>query len=525
MIPEEGLDTPPESEIIQVVKGPTGADEMYIASMLNRLDELDDVTLRQLLKYSEALARESEVERCRLNFLEFVKRMWPQFIGGYHHKVIAKLFEDIASGKKKRLIINLPPRHTKSELGSFLLPAWYIGQYPGKKIIQATHTGELSVNFGRKVRDLVDSEEYRSVFPTVRLKKDTKAAGRWNTSAGGEYWAVGVGAALAGKGADLFIIDDPTNEQDGMSLDQKSFEKVYEWYTSGPRQRLQPNGAILLIMTRWNKGDLTGRILKKAREEGDTDWEVVELPAILPSGKALWPEYWSLESLLETKRDLPPHKWRAQYQQDPLSEDSAIIKREWWKRWPDATPPKVSFIIQSWDTAFTANNRSNYSAVSTWGIFMREDEKGKPRTNIILLDSKRDRMEFPALKKMAINEYKAWKPDIMVVEAKSAGLPLIQELRQAGIPVSDFSPSGGQDKVMRVNAVADLFSSGIVWVPERAFAEEMIDEFSEFPNGMNDDLVDTATQALLRFRMGGFIQLHTDEESPESGDQFDASFY
>lgn len=482
-----------------------------IAQYLDHLESLDNSSLRELLRLAEALEKIENRDRNRTEFLPFVKSVWPSFVEGYHHKVVARLFEDIAAGRKKRLIICMPPRHTKSEFASYLFPAWFIGQYPHKKIIQATHTGELSVNFGRKVRDLIGTKEYCETFPGVALKADTKAAGRWNTSANGEYWSVGVGAALAGKGADLFVIDDPHSEQDGMATDQKAFEKAYDWYTSGPRQRLQPGAAIVIVMTRWNKGDLVGRILKKAAEEGDDEWDLVELPAILPSGKPIWPEFWPVEELLKIKRDIPPHKWSAQYLQEPTGGGGTIIKPDWWRRWPDKTPPKVTYVIQSWDTAFSKSTKNDFSAVTTWGVFTHPDERGRPGTNIILLDAKKRRLEFPDLKAMAKEEWKQWNPDTLIVEGRLAGMPLIQELRSMGIPVQSYNPPSGQDKIARVNSIADLFASGVIWVPERQFAEELIEEFSDFPAGIHDDLVDSATQALMRFRQGGFIRLASDD--------------
>ena len=166
-----------------------------------------------------------------------------EFIVGKHHRIIAEKLEKIASGELKRLIINMPPRHTKSEFASYLLPAWFLGQFPQKKVIQTSHTAELAVGFGRKVRNLVSSDAYKTIFPTVDLQSDSKAAGRWNTNAGGDYFAIGVGGAVTGKGADLLIIDDPHSEQDAMNM--SALERAYEWYTSGPRQRLQPGGKIV----------------------------------------------------------------------------------------------------------------------------------------------------------------------------------------------------------------------------------------------------------------------------------------
>lgn len=774
-------------------------------------DELDE--------YRASLTR----EEAQVDFLKFVHSMWPGFINGRHHKVMARKFEEIASGKIKRLIINMPPRHTKSEFASYMLPAWFIGKYPDKKVIQTSNTSELAVGFGRKVRNLVGSEQYAKIFPNVNLRQDSKAAGRWSTNKDGEYFAIGVGGTVTGKGADLLIIDDPHSEQEAAIAagDPSVFDKVYEWYTSGPRQRLQPGGCIVVVMcmtgdtpvlmadgsstklkdirpgnmvatfhkgqltvrkinnwrssgvdsiykvqtqsgkilranerhpflvmnegvlewtrlnqlreqdllvslkdavgrqdlkpkegrvqpakqkqattektptlrndqlafmesglessanvesqftakdcarlvikkaiphlqqlpisaeqnesntgmesqtqtmrawlksagtsamsavsrllqktqgrigtessaltttmtqeksgdcfattatlqlatersqaflkelhrisdftvdpivnitpdgqeevfdvevdgtenfiangivshnTRWAKRDLTGRILQSSIEkDGNDEWEVIDFPAILPSDKPLWPEFWSLEELEALRSELPVAKWNAQYQQSPTSEQGAIVKREWWKEWKNEDPPRCEFVIQSWDTAFLKTERADYSACTTWGVFYINENVND--ANIILLDSFKRRMEFPELKEKAFNHYKQWEPDAFVVEAKASGAPLIFELRAMGIPVQEFTPSRGNDKMVRINSVADLFASGKVWAPATRWADELIEEMASFPYAENDDLVDSATQALIRFRKGGFIRLQTDEQDEIRAFRRKTSYY
>jgi len=481
--------------------------------IIRQIQSLPDEEQKRILGLMEDLEESEKRESSRKDFLDFVKFVWPAFIEGKHHKIMAESFERVARGELKRLIINMPPRHTKSEFASYLLPAWFLGQYPDKKIIQTAHTAELSVGFGRKVRNIVNDEDFKKIFPDLSLRADSKAAGRWNTSKGGEYFAIGVGGAVTGKGADLLIIDDPHSEQEGQSIDPSVFDKTYDWYTSGPRQRLQPGGAIIIVMTRWHKRDLTGKIIKASvQREGVDQWEVIEFPAILPSGNALWPEFWSQKELIALRDELPAAKWSAQYQQDPTSEEGALVKREWWQVWENEIPPPCEFIIQSWDTAFLKTRRADYSACTTWGVFYQPDDEGATRPNIVLLDAYKERLEFPELKKTAMEFYNFWQPDACIVEAKAAGTPLVFELRAMGIPVSEYTPSRGNDKVARVNAVADLFASGVVWCPETRFSERVIEEFAAFPMGEHDDLVDSSTQALLRFRQGGFLRLDTDEE-------------
>lgn len=489
-------------------------DPALLIEAEKRLSSLPPAAQQKIGDLIAEARRTATRELSKKNFMAYVKYVWPNFIHGRHHEKMAEAFQRVAEGEVKRLIINMPPRHTKSEFASYLLPSWFLGNFPGKKIIQTSHTAELAVGFGRKVRNLVDSDRYKDIFPDVALQADSKAAGRWATNYAGEYFAIGVGGAVTGKGADLLIIDDPHSEQEATlaEVNPEIYDKTYEWYTSGPRQRLQPGGAIVIVMTRWSKKDLTGQVLKAAAQRSGEEWEVIEFPAILPSGKPLWPQFWKLEELEALRQELPAGKWQAQYQQQPTSDVSAIVKREWWKIWDDDRPPFCEFLIQSWDTAFLKTQRADYSACTTWGVFFHPDDTGKDQANIILLNAFKERMEFPELKQRAMEEYKEWNPDSMIVEAKAAGSPLIFELRAMGIPVQEFTPSKGNDKIARLNAVADLFASGRVWVPNTHWAEELVEEVASFPSGEHDDLVDSMTQALLRYRRGGFIRLDTDEK-------------
>lgn len=488
--------------------------ELQLKDIPNYLHLFSEAEQARLLEELEILGKMKDKELAQDKFMKFVNLVWPTFISGRHHAKMAEAFEKVASGEIKRLIINMPPRHTKSEFASYLLPAWFLGKYPQKKVIQTSHTAELAVGFGRKVRNLVDSEVYKSIFPGVGLQTDSKAAGRWATNHGGDYFAIGVGGAVTGKGADILIIDDPHSEQEAALAESNSevYDKTYEWYTSGPRQRLQPGGAIIIVMTRWSKKDLTGQVLKSAAQRSGEDWEVIEFPALFDEDKPLWPEFWSVEELVALRNELPSGKWMAQYMQNPTSEVSAIVKREWWKVWEGDGAPFCEFTIQSWDTAFLKSERADYSACTTWGVFYHPDDRGVPQANIILLNAFKKRMEFPELKAKAYQDYTDWEPDALIVEAKATGAPLIFELRAMGIPVQEFTPSKGNDKVARLNAVADMIASGMVWIPNTQWAEELVEEVASFPAGEHDDLVDSMTQALLRFRRGGFIRLASDEQ-------------
>jgi predicted phage terminase large subunit-like protein len=488
-------------------------------SVKEKMELLDDLELRE---------HRTRLAAAQDNMLGFASAVYPGFKIGPHHRKLAKIFTDVIEGKKKRVIINIAPRMGKSEFSSYLFPAYFLGKYPKKKIIMGTHTAGLSEDFGRRIRNLLDTEEYREIFPQTFVADDQKAAGKWSTGAGGQYYAAGVGGALAGRGADLFVIDDPHSEQDVKTNSRLAFDTAWSWFQTGPLQRLMPGGAIIVIMTRWSLLDLTGRLITYQSKNPEAEpWEIVELPAILhqdtENEKSLWPEQWPLATLKSTKAALDPKYWNAQYMQQPTAENSAIVSRKMWRIWPGEDPPRCDYVIQSWDTAFEVKNNSDYSACTTWGVFYNEEENDTPQ--VILLDAFKDRMTFPDLKTTALKHYKEWEPDAFIVEKKAAGAPLIQELRATGIPVQEFSPSRGNDKLVRLNAVADLFSSGKVWAPDTRWAREVIEEMAAFPVGEHDDFVDTTTQALLRFRQGGFISLDSDEKDDRTYTRRRAAYY
>jgi predicted phage terminase large subunit-like protein len=499
----------------------------------------------EILALLDELEQRKVRKAAHTGLLTFIKYIDPEYKIGAHHKKVAELLEAMARGEKDRLAVSIAPRMGKSYLISYYFPAWYLANYPRKSIMMVTHTADLAVDFGRKVRNLVDSDRYKELFPGITLAADSKSAGRWNTNHGGSYFAVGVGGAIAGRGADLLLCDDPHNEQDIKNGNMDAFDKTYEWFTTGARTRLMPGGQIAIIHTRWATNDLIGRLTKDmVMNEGADQYEIVEFPAILEKEvevevqdpndpdnpdaktkatevvqKSLWPEQWPLEALLRTKASMPAYQWNAQYMQAPTSEEGALVKREWWRVWEKEAPPFPDFIVQAWDTAFEKNNRSDYSACTTWGVWYPEaapDDPTSGKANIILLDAIKDRMEFPELKEVAYKKFKEWEsygvPITLIVEKKASGAPLIYELRQRGLVVGEYTPSKGHDKIARVNSITDMFASGMVWAPQTRWAEEVINELAEFPAGAHDDYVDSITLALRRIRQGGFVRLPKDEE-------------
>lgn len=475
----------------------------------------EKMELFDLLEEREARFK---TQQARTSVLGFAHAVYPGFKEGPHHRQLAKIFDAVIRGEKKRVIINIAPRMGKSEFSSYLFPAYFLGHFPEKKIIMGTHTASLSEDFGRRIKNLTADHTYTPIFPKTVVAEDQKAAGKWSTSAGGQYYAVGVGGSIAGRGADLFLIDDPHSEQDIKAGTRTPFDAAWAWFQSGPLQRLMPGGAIIVIMTRWSEIDLTGMLIKHQIKNPDADqWEIVELPAILnehtPEEKSLWPQQWPLEQLQAKRAGMDPRFWQAQYMQNPTSEVAAIIKRDLWRIWEPADPPECEYIIQSWDTAHETKTSSDYSACTTWGVWFNEEDNDN--ANIILLDAIKGRWGFPDLKRRALEYYREWEPDACLIEKKAAGAPLIQELRAMGLAISEFSPSRGKvgqanDKRVRLNSVADMFASGRVWAPDTRWAREVIEEVAAFPAGDHDDYVDTTTQALMRMRQGGFIRLPSD---------------
>ena len=492
----------------------TSLTKPELEALMRALPTMSVADKMELFADLEVRERRATLLAAQTNILGFANYAYPGFKTGPHHRKLAKIFTDVIEGKKKRVIINIAPRMGKSEFSSYLFPAYFLGKYPDKKIIMATHTAGLSEDFGRRVRNLINGEDYHEVFPGTDVADDQKAAGKWSTSAGGQYYAVGVGGALAGRGADLFVIDDPHSEQDIKANSRATFDNAWSWFQTGPLQRLMPGGAIIVIMTRWSLVDLTGRLVNFTIQNPEAEpWEIVELPAIMPNGKSLWPEQWPLEQLEAKRLQMDPRYWNAQYMQNPTGDTSALIKRTDWRIWEPEDPPNVEYVIQSWDTAFETKTTSDYSACTTWGVWYNEEDGNSP--NLILLDAFKDRMAFPELKAVALKHYQEWKPDACIIEKKASGGPLIQELRRMGIPIQEFTPSRGNDKIARLNAVSDLFASGRVWIPDRRWAKDVVEEIAAFPVGEHDDYVDTTTQALLRYRQGGFINLNTDERDDD----------
>ena len=470
-------------------------------------------TAEQLTKISalqKAINRLSVLEKpdkVQKSLLEYAKFQMPEYQTPAHIKLLAHKLEEVERGNIKRLAIFMPPRHGKSQLTSQFFPAWYLGRNPSKFVIATTYAQDLADDFGRSVRNQIQDEDYNRIFNDCTLSKDSSSVRRFHTTGSGVYYAVGAGGAITGRGAHLLLIDDPIKGREDADSDAMR-SNLIDWYRSTAYSRLMPGGSIILIQTRWHEDDLAGWILRETSHE---PWEVIELPAVLdekaskilkrPKGQALWPEAYDKKRLEEIKKTAGSREWNSLYMQRPSAEEGNILKRYWWKEWKEDNPPECNYILQSWDTAYTVKSTSDYSAVTTWGIFEHNGIQ-----NAILLSARRERWEFPELKSEAINLYNEFKPDVVLIEAKASGWSLIQELQRAGIPITPFNPKKA-DKKTRAHSVTPLFESGRVWYPSSKYwAEDVINQCAQFPSSNYDDLVDSTTQALMRLRQGLFVE-------------------
>lgn len=507
---------------------------------LNSLPESEKAVLTQVI-YN--LVEETEREQAQVSFLSFILQVMPEFVINWHHEEWAGVAEDIAITGKKRIIINVAPRSSKSQFWSILFPAWFMGRFPKKKLLVLTHTESLSEDWGQKVRDVIDSDEYRKVFPNVTLDPKNKSKSNWRvihkdpktgkTSIGESYFA-GVTSKIAGRGADLLVCDDLHSEQD---VSDEAFDRVWEKWPGISTQRIQPGASILLLGTRWSTRDVFGRVLAQDAARTKTGkkerWQVIKYAAQGADGKWFWcgdeggkNQWFNKEEWEEKKETTPIHEWNARYQQNPTSAEASIFKKESWKVWKKDYLPQFEYIIQTMDTAFGLNDESNFSIIQSWGIF--RNQKDEP--NMMLIHKYKGRPSFTQLKDIAFalaedkphkelngGQRRGWKPDGIFIEAKATGAPLIDEMRQKGIPVVNYTPTRATgNKVERANAVSTILESGIVWVQENdPAAEELIEECAQFPRGLNDDDVDTFVLACMRFRKGGFISLKDDYDEDE----------
>ena len=452
------------------------------------------------------------------DFLTFVRLVAPSLVPGFlmgnHIKLISDKLKAMEEGEIKRLMVFLPPRSSKSVICSKLFPAWYIGRNPSHEILTVSHSDQLSSDFGRSVRDIVNTEEFQKIFRGVNLRSDVRAAGKWKTNQGGTYYAAGVRSQIAGRGAHMAILDDVMSEEDAFSDAGRRYIK--EWYPAGLRTRIMPNGSILIINTRFHYDDLCGWLLKQQENMSEYEtipWEVIKIPAwldeesaellALPSGGSYFPDGKTDDVLRmdenEIKASNGSRYWNSLYMQDPTPEEGGLIKKRWLQNWEDPEPPSCDFVVQTYDTAFSTKTTADFSVIQTWGIFYLhdQDERGYETyaPNLILLGNIKGRFEYPELRRLSQKLYNEHRPDVCMVEKKASGQSLIQDMRRAGLPVMEYNPD--RDKVSRVYAASPIMEAGRLWIPKnKKWADDLIEELIRFPNAAHDDQVDALTMAV-----------------------------
>lgn len=494
----------------------------------------------------------------RQGLLAFTRYTFPRYRPAPHHHLIAETLEAVERGEKKRVMIFMPPRHGKSELASRRFPAFFIGRNPERSIIAASYNKDLASDFGRDVRNIVADYRYSNLFD-VHLSEDSSAANRWHTQKGGMYVAAGVGTAATGRGAHAFLIDDPVKDRE--TADSEVFrEKIWRWYTSVAYTRLEsdidPNevleddwlwkelrddidrgdatpmeGAILLIQTRWNDDDLAGRLLKEQKRGGD-QWEILELPAIREvegERTALWASKYPLPALERIKNAVGQRDWEALYQQKPITDEGAIFKRHWWKPWdpPNGRYPPFDYIVASADTAYTEKEQNDPTGFVVLGVWK---DKKDGLNKVMLMQAWRKRLEIIGEDTLRLpNESEAdwikrtrerwglcewiaysckrWGVHKLLVEGKASGLSVLQAIRKLhmndGFSIEAVPVKG--DKTARAYAVQQAFTDGLVYAPDREWAEMVREEMASFPLGPFNDLTDAMTHGLKHIRDKGLI--------------------
>lgn len=496
------------------ILGQINQDPSRIDALLASMSREDQIATLALLEAAEGRTSRNAAQE---DFGTFCERVMPGFQRPLHIQIIIDALERVERGELKRLILALPPRHGKSETTSKLFLAWYMGRNANREVAFATYNQEYANQRGRAVRDLMASSEYQEIFPDAAVKMHTSAAQRFETANKNQFFAVGVGGPLTGRGAHLAVIDDPIkNREEADSPNERA--RLIAWYQSAFRTRLYPGGAIILIATRWHLADLTGYVLSENEHE---NWEVLEFPAILdepasqllgrPIGTALWPERYNLDELHQIRTSVGTREWTALYQQKPVPNGGGVIERDWLRWWGSDKPPECSTIIASWDTAYGQTRTSDFSAVTVWGTFQHEDIEGNSVPCAILLGARRGRWKFGDLKAQMIEIDRKFGCDFTLVESKGPGLSTIQELRSLGLPMKEYVPRGSKEH--RLDAVSPFFEQGRIYIPKgKEWADDYIEQLCNFPASRYDDYVDATSQALRTIRLGGGITTTLDVE-------------
>lgn len=550
-------------------------DDAELAELIAQDEELEQLELleaRDSLAVYCGLHIPAEIENDE-DLVGLEKLSLPaRYIPAEHHRLLIEKLEALErgwieeDGKRKpltRLAVFMPPGSAKSTYCSALFPAWYLGRNPTHCVIQGSYGAKLAKRFGRRARNAFGSPEHQAVFG-VGLGKSAEE--NWETARGGEYAAFGMESGITGFRADLWVIDDPIKGR--KEADSKTErDNVWETYKADVRTRMKPGAKGLLVATRWHEDDPAGRILPPealgksgwfTAKDGER-WYVISLAAVIETkeeerndplgrklGEILWPEWFTEAMLLQERRTQGGRNWSALYQQKPRPDEGAILKREHWRKWPYAKPPKCEYVVTVYDTAFEEGEQDDYSARTTWGVFQYEEKpEPKPpaqgdeevrrppktvglRYCAILLHWWEDKVEFPELRREAREHYRKVKPDRVLVEKKSSGHSLIQELRRARVPVA--AVKADTSKLARAHAANVVLEDGCIWTmdyeryPQFAWARQVVDKCAAatFIKGdPGNDTPDTCVHAWNWFRRTFHLQtkqeaIDEDEEADEA---------
>tara|TARA_Y100000310_G_scaffold111632_1_gene110027 strand:+ start:951 stop:2300 length:1350 start_codon:yes stop_codon:yes gene_type:complete len=434
------------------------------------------------MRVSDLLLDEDLKVAGRNSLLAYILLNWNDYQVHSVHRIIAEKLEAVERGEIKRLAISVPPRHGKSTLISEYFPAWYLGKNPDHQVITASYSHKLAEGFGRKVRNQLQEPVFNCLFPGCNLSSDSKSVQSFATDERGIYIAVGVGGTLTGKGANCFIIDDPIKNR-AEANSQIMRERLLDFYKSTAYTRLQPGGSIILCQTRWHEDDLMGWLKENGVHE---DWYFLNLPVLNANDEPLCPEFFDSEALVKMKTTVGQYEWQALYMGEPSSYEGNLIKKNWWQFYNKA--PGFERLIWSWDLAFKAGKRNDYSVGTLWGL---------ADNGFYLRKMVKTKAEYSKIKELIVLNYMQSDADAILIEDAASGQSVIQDLQRTRLPIVPIKIGPRESKVNRVNAISAQIQAGNVRLPHgEIWAEEVIEEFASFPVGRHDDIVDSCSQAI-----------------------------
>lgn len=426
------------------------------------------------------------VQASRESFLCFCQTITPTFQVAKHHEIISKALRPIIKGESKRLLFSLPPRHGKTFMTTQHFPAWFLGHFPEKNVISTAYNQSLAEDFGIFVKNMMISDKYQEIFPHVTLDVSSKSRKRFHIKDGGNYYAVGRGGPITGRGGDLIIIDDLIKD-DSEARSETYRKSMIEWWKNTLFTRLMPNASIIAVMTRWHEDDLIGYLLKNSKEP----WEYVKIPAISNDNEALWPERYSIDTLLSIKKEMGVKAFQGLYQQEPMADEGYIIKKDWIQRYSEAQKPKVfEKFIMSFDLTFKGNTSSDFVVGQYWG---------KVKSDFYLIDMIRGQWDFTeTLSKMKAFFVKYPDSTNIVIEDAANASAVYSTIKEKVSGVRLWKPQ--TSKEARLSAISPLFEAKNVYIPENDKYDIVVGELLGFPNASHDDTVDACTMALLNLK-------------------------